>query len=127
MNKTFITWIGIAIAIILSVVALVGANQSALVVGGEGDSNFTNLVTSGDVTAGDDLVVTDDLTVSGGAFTVTTTNTATSTIIAGCFQTTSTSTASYIELVPFATSTAANGNSLGAFNGYVMWSYGTCP
>lgn len=41
----------------------------------EGDSNYTNLVASGDITAGDDLTVIDDATIGGdlsvtGAFTV---------------------------------------------------------
>ena len=30
----------------------------------EGDSNFTNVVASGDITAGDDLTVTDDLVIT---------------------------------------------------------------
>lgn len=44
--------------------------------GAAGDSNFTNVVTSGDITAGDDLTVTDDATV-GGNLAVTGTSTVT--------------------------------------------------
>ncbi len=58
MNK-LITWALGAIAmvaLILSVAGLVGGNQSVQL-GAEGDSNFTNLVTSGAVTVGSTLTV----------------------------------------------------------------------
>lgn len=42
--------------------------------GAAGDSNFTNVVASGDITAGDDLTVTDDASV-GGNLSVTGTST----------------------------------------------------
>ncbi len=48
----------LAIALLL---VLIGPGAGAA----DGDTNFTNVVTSGDITAGDDLTVTDDVTVSG--------------------------------------------------------------
>ena len=53
MSKRFLNYL--VIAVLLLVVAVAAA----------GDSNFTNIVTSGDITAGDDLGVTDDMTVTG--------------------------------------------------------------
>lgn len=95
--------------------------------GADGDSNFTNLVAEGDITAGDDLFVGDDVTISGGSLTLTTSNTATSSLAIGCTQTTATSTATPIRFVfntAFAgTSTTAGTNS----NGSVYWQYGSCP
>lgn len=57
----------------LLVVALLVA---LVAMGAAGDSNFTNVVTSGDITAGDDLTVTDDAAV-GGNLAVTGTSTVT--------------------------------------------------
>lgn len=79
----------------------------------------------GDITTGDDLTVTDDATVSGGTFTVTTTNTATSTVSVGCVQTTATSTATPIRLL-YTASTTATAIS-GTQAGFVLWGYGSCP
>ena len=88
---------------------------------------------NGDITTGDDLTVTDDLTVSGGALDVTTSNTATSSITSGCFDTTATSTATPIKMVFFASSTlnidgASITNAFGgaAQQGLVLWGYGSC-
>ena len=46
---------------------VVGLLLLGVAVAAAGDTNFTNVVTSGDITVGDDLVVTDDLTVTGAA------------------------------------------------------------
>lgn len=81
---------------------------------------------SGDITTGDDLTVTDDATISGGSLTVTTTNTATSTVSLGCIQTTATSTVTPVRFVigsSGATTTHQGTNSVGV----VAWQYGTCP
>lgn len=73
-------------------------------------------ITSGDdITVGDDLTVTDDVTISGGALTVTTSGTATSSLIIGCIQTYATSTLTPVKLS--ATTTP----------GYPFWVFGTCP
>lgn len=91
-------------------------------------------ITSGDdITVGDDLTVTDDATVSGGSFTVTTTNTATSTTALGCVQTTATSTVTPIKIMFFASTTLnIDGASItsgfgGTQAGLVLWGFGNCP
>lgn len=81
---------------------------------------------NGDITTGDDLTVTDDVTVSGGSMTITTTNSATSTLSLGCIQTTATSTLTPVRFVigsSGATTTHQGSNSVGV----VGWQYGTCP
>jgi hypothetical protein len=67
----------IAFVMIATSVAVLafGARQAPPVAASEGDTNFTNLVTSGDIEVGDDLTVADDIDVSGsveldGGFTV---------------------------------------------------------
>lgn len=70
MKNKFI-WAGIVIAIAIGLFALVGNNQSGIV-GAEGDTNFTNVVTSGYVKVGSYLLSNDQVT----AYTATTTLTA---------------------------------------------------
>lgn len=53
-------------AVVVSLFAWIGVSDTTPL-GGDGDSNFINLVASGDVTSGDDVVVGDDLTVAGKA------------------------------------------------------------
>lgn len=66
---------------------------------------------------------TGDATIFGGNLTVTTSNTATSTIIVGCFQSYATSTATALKLMFTASSTApTNGSGI-----IPVISYGTCP
>lgn len=129
--------------IILSLVAIVIAiggwfapvinlDEIQTMLSGEGDTNFTNVVAE-DVTATDDLAVTDDatitddLTVSGGSFTLTTSNTATSSATIGCIQmyATSTATAWRLALSSIASTTALHGG--GNADVAVMAQYGTCP
>lgn len=74
---------------------------------------------------GTDLTITDDATIQGGTFTVTTTNAATSTSALGCVQTTATSTLTPIRLL-YTASTTATAIS-GTQAGFVLWGYGTCP
>lgn len=68
------------LAIIISISALVLVNGINTTVptklGADGDTGYTNIVTTGDITVGDDLTVTDDAVVSGdlavtGAMTTT--------------------------------------------------------
>lgn len=59
-----------------------------------------------------------------GPLTVTSTNTATSTTIVGCVQTTATSTATPIRLLY---NTQATTSLSGTASGTVVWGYGTCP
>ena len=80
---------------------------------------------NGDITTGDDLTVTDDLTVSGGTFTLTTSNSATSTAIIGCQQMYATSTATAVRLL-FHSTTSPSVIS-GTASGFVAWGYGSCP
>lgn len=67
-----------------------------------------------------DISTSGDLTVSGGNLTLTTSNSATSSLIVGCVQSypTSTATAVVYKLYAAATST---------FSGTVYWNYGSCP
>lgn len=112
MNNTSKVWLGI-VTVIAIVGLFTGVGRSAPAqLGAEGDTNLTNLVLDGDLTVGDDA------TISGGSLSLTTSNTATSTLVVGCIQTTATSTASPIKIVPVASTTAA---------GYFIWQFGTCP
>lgn len=129
MNK-IISWLAIGIGIIALIVAVVGGNnqprETPINFGASG-TRFPNGISAdstspavgevrgADLTATDDLTVTDDVTVNGGVLTVTTTNTATSTMIAGCWQFYATSTATALKYV--ATTTP----------GLMHSQYGTCP
>lgn len=109
---------GVIAAVVAVVVVFATAPGSSHVdapIGADGDSNFTNLVASGDATIGGDL-------------TVTTSNSATSTVYAGCYQLTASSTASPVKLVlgkvnSTATTTLYGDTSIAA----VYAAYGTCP
>ncbi|MEK7180004.1 MAG: hypothetical protein AAB706_00855 [Patescibacteria group bacterium] len=81
----------------------------------------------GDITTGDDLTVTDDTTLSGGVVTVTTTNTATSSMTLGCIQTYATSTATAVRFVLSSAGTTTATFGAGTASGGVSWQYGTCP
>jgi hypothetical protein len=78
-----------------------------------------------DLTITDDAVITDDVTISGGLLTLTTSNSATSTLVVGCQQMYATSTATSIKLG----FSAFNGTTTfsGTSNGLVSWQFGTCP
>ena len=127
MNKTIITSVAVASLLLVGCVIganwLVGDNQSATLAG----SRFPNGLSADSTSAsagqvrGTTLTVTGaatlsgDVTVGGGTFDVTTSNSATSTLIAGCFQfyATSTDTAQ-----KFQASTTP---------GAMYSSYGSCP
>ncbi len=96
-------------------------------------TTILNTVTLGATTVAS-LVVTGDVTVNGGTETITTTNTATSTLAVGCIQGVATSTATPIKQMLFATSTTIiNGVTVstsfggGTMAGIMLWGYGTCP
>lgn len=80
-----------------------------------GTSNQFEVTSAGAVTTSGALTTTGDATVSGGTLNLTTSNTATSTIIVGCIQTYATSTATPIKIQ--ATTTAHAPTPV----------YGTCP
>lgn len=118
MNKLH-EWANTALIALLITLMLVGGNQSASF---RGVTNFDSLTLS------EDLIVTDDATVSGGSFTLTTSNSATSTATIGCFQTYATSTATAIRMGYDLTSTTTVKNQYGTtVGGFVTWGYGTCP
>ncbi len=78
------------------------------------------------------LTVTGDSVISGGTETITTTNTATSTLAVGCVQTTATSTATPIKMTFMASTTIGASPLASGFGGatavgLVLWGYGTCP
>jgi len=76
---------------------------------------LNDLVVDGATTLTGAVGITGDLTVSGGTLTVTTSNTATSTITGGCFQF-------------YATSTATAHKFQASTTPGIMYSqYGTCP
>lgn len=82
---------------------------------------------SGDITTGDDLTVTDDATISGGTFTLTTSNSATSTATIGCVQTYATSTATPVRLLIGSIATTSPSHTGNNSVGHVLWGYGSCP
>lgn len=103
MIKNIITSAIVALVVAFLVVGLVGGKRAAPTNLG-GVTNFDNL-------------------------TLTTTNAATSTIAAGCYQTTATSTASPV-ILTFGTSftgTTTFPTGLAVSGGLVAWKFGTCP
>jgi hypothetical protein len=137
MNK-IISWVAIVIALIavvLSVVGLVGGNTNRPVEFGASGTRFPNGI-SADTTSpiagqvrGTTLTTTGASTF-GGTVTVTTSNTATSSTRLGCIQGVATSTASPI-VIEFSTaflSTSTFSGATGATGGgLVVWNFGTCP
>lgn len=124
----------IIIALVFTVVALVGSNKSAgLGAAGDINTRFVSFVqglkagTTNQLVIDKSGVVTSDLSVSGGTVTLTTANTATSTATIGCVQTYATSTATSVRLV--IGSIATSSTSYGGTNtiGLVGWQYGACP
>lgn len=119
LNKTNIALTLAFIAILLGISALVGGNQSESKVAGgtrfiNGISTDTTSPNAGQI-RGTTLTITGDSTVSGGTLNITTANTATSTLIAGCWQF-------------YATSTATPHNFQASTTPGTMYSsYGSCP
>lgn len=124
------------LALILSVVGLVGGNnQSASNLGG--GTRFPNGISANSTAPAAGEVRGTTLTVTGaaatgaitssGTLTLTTSNTATSSAIIGCIQTYATSTATAVRFVlsSAGTTTAIYGSGQGL--GGVSWQYGTCP
>lgn len=73
------------------------------------------------------LESTGDVTASGGTINISTSNTATSTLVVGCIQTTATSTASPVKLVVTAISTTTTTFGNGTTGFAVVAAFGTCP
>ena len=125
-----------AIAISLTLAALVvGVALGAFVTGIEkgklsgvtveneyfqGDVSVVGTLTSSDVTATDDLVVTDDVTILGGTLTITTAANATSPATVGCVSSYPTSSATQVKQIYNTVATTTG-------NGFVLWKYGSCP
>jgi autotransporter-associated beta strand protein len=113
MNKLILSVLGLValLGAITGTVALVGGNQSGPLGGSTSDSWSVGGALS--VTGASTL--TGDATISGGTVNVTTSNTATSTVVAGCYQF-------------YATSTATSQKFLASTTPGIMYSqYGTCP
>ena len=87
-----------------------------------------NIATAGTLTVTGASTLTGDVTMSGGngALTITTSNSATSTLVVGCIQTYATSTETAVNMQFHASSTLANSTN-GATAGLVVWKYGSCP
>ncbi len=109
--KNIITAGIVALVVALAVVYLVGGNQSGSVLGG------AYRLPNSDLSA-KSITSTGDFVVNGGTATITTSNSATSTLIAGCVQTYATSTETPIKIQ--ATTSAAAGVVL-------LSLFGTCP
>lgn len=135
MIEKITTWIKTnAVALVILVLMLVGGNQLTSF-GAAGDINTQSVWFVKGLTAGNPKVSvidssgnvvgpvaavggvssTGDGTISGGTLNVTTSNTATSTIIGGCWQFYATSTAT------------ANKYQASTTPGIMYSSYGTCP
>lgn len=71
--------------------------------------------------------ITSDATVSGGTLTVSTSNSASSTVSSGCYQGYATSTATPVHLEFSTTTSLATYSGGSAPNGGVSWRYGACP
>lgn len=92
-----------------------------------GNSRQVNIDRSGNISTEGDVTVSDDLTVSGGVFTLTTSNSATSTAIMGCIQTYATSTATAWRLGIGSIATSSPLYSGGTGTNFLLAQYGTCP
>lgn len=66
MNKSlsYVVVIAVVLSLAINVYSLFGKGT---VLGAEGDTGFTNVVATGDITSGDDITVGDDLIVGGSA------------------------------------------------------------
>ena len=109
MNKIHV-WVNTGLIVLIGLMVLVGGNQSAQ---SEkkvaGTTNYDALSLSGALTA------LGDTTISGGTLNVTTANTATSTVIAGCYEF-------------YASSTATAQKFQASTTPGAMYSqYGSCP
>lgn len=113
---------GIAvIALILSIVGLVGNKQPVQSSFG-GTTNYDALtLDNGDLTITNGNFIN---STAGKTMTLTTSNTATSTLKVGCIQMNATSTATNIRLLFSASATTTIS---GTAAGTVAWGYGTCP
>lgn len=97
-----------------------------------GTSGQFTVSSEGAVTTSGALTTTGNATVSGGTFTVTTADSATSTTAIGCLQTTATSTATPIRIVLGKVGSGAGAGATTTLNGAtgqgaLYWAYGTCP
>lgn len=120
MNKIIGAIAVIAVCLSAYAIALVGGNTQPVPssFGGSTSDNWSvggNLSVTGTSVLTGATTITGDQTVSGGTLNVTTSNTATSTVIGGCFQFYATSTATAHK---FQASTTP---------GIMVSQYGTCP
>jgi len=93
-----------------------------------GASTLTGNVTAeGTLTVDGASTLTGNVTMSGGngALTITTSNSATSTVEVGCVQMYATSTDTAVRLLFHSTTTPVVIS--GTASGFVAWGYGTCP
>lgn len=135
MIKKINEWLGVVtfvLVLTLVVMVLVGGNNQSVGLGASG-TRFPNGL-SADSTSpvagqvrGTTLTITGASTL-GGTLTVTSTNAATSTVKAGCFEMAATSTATKVRFIIGTTNTGASSTaSTAAIQGFVTWGYGSCP
>lgn len=97
----------------------------------DGNVQFNGYATT--TAASGNFATEGDITMGGGDLTVTSSNSATSSIVVGCVETYATSTASPIKQMFFASSTlnidgaaVAAGFGGGTMQGLVLWGFGSC-
>jgi len=113
MNTT-LKYAGV-VALVIAIIALFTPVRQSIVPSFSGVTNYDSLTLGENLIVGGTSTFTGDPTFNGGTLTVTTANTATSTVIAGCYQFYATSTATALK---FQASTTPG----------IMYSqYGTCP
>lgn len=129
MSNTTKIIVGIVIVVAIAIALYSIFGKSTLV--GSVNCNTNTCLTGGfqadTITSTGALNSDGDSTISGGTLNVTTTNTATSTLVVGCIQMNATSTASpgKISLVSNAGTASTTGANGLFFN--VVWTFGTCP
>lgn len=117
MNKTSVTYVIIAL-VIGAIIGYISHSSSP-------DASFVGGAVTTD--CGVTTCLSGGLRITSGDLSVVSTNSATSSIAVGCYQTSATSTATIIHLTfglpTNATSTTQAVNS----SGLVAWAYGACP
>lgn len=135
MNKitTAISILALVISVIVGFIALKTSGVSFGAAGNQLIEQYIPYVLyNGGINTNLPIETGDDLTVDGGSATITSSNTATSTLTAGCFQTYATSTASPVKFLLgssfTSTTTFPSGTNLSAGSGgLVAWDFGNCP
>ena len=119
--------------VVVAIVAIIGlflpATKSLIGSVSTSCNSFTSCLSDLYVTTkfgGSGSIQTDGTLTVGGKTTITTSNTATSTLVVGCIQMYATSTATAVHL-EFSTTTTLAAYSTSKIGHAVAWRYGSCP